>query len=84
MSSITDNTAAWITAPTKKPFEVGPGPEPDPEPNEVVIRVAVTAINPSEWKASVFLAFTSIPMLKRCPDARLCVSATPLPTCPWQ
>ena len=50
MSPITDNQAAWITAPTTKPLKVAPGPSPDPEHDEIVIKVAVVALNPSEWK----------------------------------
>lgn len=46
MSRITDNKAAWITEKGARPFKVGPGPIPDPAENEVVIKVAYTAINP--------------------------------------
>lgn len=46
MSRITDNKAAWITEKGARPFKVGPGPIPDPAENEVVIKIAYTAINP--------------------------------------
>ncbi|KAK5551685.1 hypothetical protein LTR46_010280 [Exophiala xenobiotica] len=45
------NRAAWQTGPEVKPLEVGPGPAQDkPAADEVVIKVAYVAINPSEWK----------------------------------
>lgn len=46
MSQITDNKAAWITEKGARPFKVGPGPIPNPAENEVVIKVAYTAMNP--------------------------------------
>lgn len=45
------NQAAWQTGPKVKPLEVGPGPAQDkPAADEVVIKAAYVAINPSEWK----------------------------------
>ncbi|KAF3393055.1 Zinc-binding alcohol dehydrogenase domain-containing protein cipB [Talaromyces pinophilus] len=46
MSQVTENKAAWITEKGARPFKVGPGPIPNPAENEVVIKVAYTAMNP--------------------------------------
>lgn len=46
MSQITENRAAWINEKGARPFKVGPGPTPNPAENEVVIKVAYTAMNP--------------------------------------
>lgn len=49
MSSIESNHAAWIVAECANPLEVRPGPDQTkPEANEVIIKVAAVAINPSE------------------------------------
>ncbi|CZR68146.1 related to oxidoreductase [Phialocephala subalpina] len=50
MAQITNNKAAWIPFEKAKYLEVGPGPTPDPGENEVVIKVAYAAVNPSDWK----------------------------------
>ncbi|KAF8860590.1 putative quinone oxidoreductase [Acephala macrosclerotiorum] len=50
MAQITDNKAAWIPFEKAKYLEVGPGPTPDPSENEVVIKVAYAAVNPSDYK----------------------------------
>lgn len=57
MSQITENKAAWITEKGARPFKVGPGPIPNPAKNEVVIKVAYTAMNPVDViVSSVLLA----------------------------
>ena len=53
MSASFENTAAWQTEANVKPLKVGPGPDQsNPEADEVVIKVASVAINPSEWKVT--------------------------------
>lgn len=48
------NKAAWLTGPKETPFEVGPGPDQNhPKADEIVIKVAYLAINPSEWKVYI-------------------------------
>lgn len=55
MSQIIENKAAWITEKRSRPFKVGPGPMPNPAENEVVIKVAYTAINPVDVIVSTAL-----------------------------
>ncbi|KAF4633880.1 hypothetical protein G7Y89_g4234 [Cudoniella acicularis] len=50
MASILKNEAAWMTAAKIKPLKVGLGPTPNPTENEVVIKVAYAAVNPTDWK----------------------------------
>jgi NADPH:quinone reductase-like Zn-dependent oxidoreductase len=45
-----ESKAAWIRAAQATPLEVGPGPTPNPSENEVVIKVAYSAVNPVDWK----------------------------------
>ncbi|KAK8000601.1 hypothetical protein PG990_013201 [Apiospora arundinis] len=46
-----NNQAALILAADNSPLQVGPGPDQSsPAADEVVIKVAAVAINPSEWK----------------------------------
>lgn len=52
MASIFKNEAAWVTSAKARPLEVGPGPQPNPSENEVVIKVAYAAVNPTDWKVS--------------------------------
>ncbi|KAJ6079669.1 chaperonin 10-like protein [Penicillium canescens] len=47
---MTENEAAWITAPAAHPFTVESTPKPKPGAGEVVIRNAAVAINPVDWK----------------------------------
>ncbi|KAK5113598.1 hypothetical protein LTR85_010827 [Meristemomyces frigidus] len=50
-SPVAFNQAAWQQAAFDKSFVVGPGPDQThPADDEVVIKVAYVAINPSEWK----------------------------------
>lgn len=44
------NEAAWLLGVGVKPLKVMAGPQPNPGPDEVVIKVAYVAINPSDWK----------------------------------
>ncbi len=34
---------------TANPLKIGPGPTPDPQDDEVVIKVAYAAVNPTDW-----------------------------------
>lgn len=44
------NTAAWITGPKAYPLEVKEAPYPSPGPKDVIVQVAIVAINPLEYK----------------------------------
>jgi NADPH:quinone reductase-like Zn-dependent oxidoreductase len=44
------NEAAWIVAEKSHPLEVSSGPKPDPIGNEIVIKVAYAAVNPTDYK----------------------------------
>jgi len=46
------NEAAWIMTKQAKEMEVRKGPVPDPTDEEVVIKVAYAAVNPTDWKVS--------------------------------
>lgn len=50
------NDAAWIMTEKAKEFEVKEGPVPNPAAEEVVIKVAYAAINPSDWRVSTTAA----------------------------
>ncbi len=53
MAAEFDNKAAWQPVASAKQLQVGPGPDQsNPAVDEVVIKVAAVAINPSEWKVS--------------------------------
>ncbi|KAK7985624.1 hypothetical protein PG988_003246 [Apiospora saccharicola] len=46
-----NNQAAFILAADNSPLQVGPGPDQSrPAADEIVVKVAAVAINPSEWK----------------------------------
>ncbi|KAE8154971.1 chaperonin 10-like protein [Aspergillus avenaceus] len=47
---MSQNQAAWLTAPKTKPFEVGPAPMPKPGPGQIVIKNHAVAVNPADWK----------------------------------
>ncbi|KAJ5357430.1 hypothetical protein N7541_004588 [Penicillium brevicompactum] len=47
---MSENEAAWITAPAAYPFTVQSAPRPKPGAGEVVIRNSAVAINPVDWK----------------------------------
>lgn len=49
MASPLKNEAAWISVAKGRPLKVGPGPTPDPSENELVIKVAYAAVNPTDW-----------------------------------
>ncbi|KAK8122973.1 hypothetical protein PG984_011643 [Apiospora sp. TS-2023a] len=50
-----NNQAALILAPDNSPLQVGPGPDQrNPAADEIVVKVAAVAINPSEWKMKEF------------------------------
>ncbi|KAK4502240.1 hypothetical protein PRZ48_005665 [Zasmidium cellare] len=44
------NEAAWMMMKNAKELEVKEGPVPDPAAEEVVIKVAYAAVNPSDWR----------------------------------
>lgn len=50
MASGVKNQAAYIVAEKKSPLEVRDAPTPQPADDEVVIKVAYAAINPTDWK----------------------------------
>jgi NADPH:quinone reductase-like Zn-dependent oxidoreductase len=54
MTQITDNKAALLPYEKATNMEVGPGPIPAPDENEVVIKTAYAAVNPTDFKASTF------------------------------
>jgi len=43
------NTAAWMTAAKAKPLEVKPAPYTSPGENEIVVKNAAIAFNPTDW-----------------------------------
>ncbi|GLA32383.1 hypothetical protein AnigIFM63326_011527 [Aspergillus niger] len=47
---MTENAAAWITAPAEYPFKIQNAAKPKPGPGEVVIKNVAVAINPVDWK----------------------------------
>ncbi|KAK7915040.1 GroES-like protein [Apiospora marii] len=50
-----NNQAAFILAADNSPLQVGPGPDQSsPAADEIVVKVAAVAINPSEWKMKEF------------------------------
>lgn len=52
MMSTFANEAAWIVAEKARPLEVRAGPTPAPNADEVVIKVAYAAVNPTDFKVS--------------------------------
>ncbi|KUJ14517.1 putative quinone oxidoreductase [Mollisia scopiformis] len=50
MDPIKNNMAAWLLYEKAPNMEVAPGPKPNPAENEVVIKVAYAAVNPTDWK----------------------------------
>ncbi|KAJ9608189.1 hypothetical protein H2200_007177 [Cladophialophora chaetospira] len=55
MAAKLENKAAWQTEAQSKLLKVAPGPDQnDPLADEVIIKVAAVAINPSEWKMQDF------------------------------
>jgi NADPH:quinone reductase-like Zn-dependent oxidoreductase len=60
MSSVLKNEAAWVVAEKAYPMEVKPGPTPNPSENEIVIKVAYAAVNPTDYKVNrlPYLAIT--------------------------
>ena len=44
------NTAAWLVAEKKHPFEVKDAPYPKPTVDEIVVKSHALAINPVDWK----------------------------------
>ncbi|PWY72699.1 zinc-binding oxidoreductase CipB [Aspergillus eucalypticola CBS 122712] len=60
---MTQNRAAWITAPTEHPFTVQEAPYPTPGPGEILIKNAAISINPADWKIQTYGA----PWLKNWP-----------------
>jgi NADPH:quinone reductase-like Zn-dependent oxidoreductase len=53
MSSELQNEAAWIIAEKAHPMEVRQGPTPNPTENEIVIKVAYAAVNPTDYKVNM-------------------------------
>lgn len=49
------NEAAWIMTEKAKELEVRESPVPNPTAEEVVIKVAYAAVNPTDWKVSALL-----------------------------
>ncbi|KAB2575062.1 Alcohol dehydrogenase superfamily zinc-containing [Lasiodiplodia theobromae] len=47
---MSQNSAAWITAPRAKPLEIKEAPLWKAGPGEVIVKNAAVAINPVEWK----------------------------------
>jgi NADPH:quinone reductase-like Zn-dependent oxidoreductase len=54
------NKAAWQPSANSHQLEVHDGPTPAPSADEIVIKVAYVAINPSEWKFQDY-AYVSVP-----------------------
>jgi NADPH:quinone reductase-like Zn-dependent oxidoreductase len=50
MVSDLKNEAAWLIGEKVTPLEVRPGPTPQPAVDEVVIKVAYAAVNPTDFK----------------------------------
>lgn len=50
MVSELKNEAAWIVGEKVSPLEVRLGPTPKPAADEVVIKVAYAAVNPTDFK----------------------------------
>ncbi|KAK4539787.1 hypothetical protein LTR36_010376 [Oleoguttula mirabilis] len=81
-ASISANQAVWQQAAFDKAFVVGPGPDQTkPADDEMVIKVAYVAINPSEWKVrqdiSVTLATAISTTISQPIDGLSCVLADP-------
>jgi NADPH:quinone reductase-like Zn-dependent oxidoreductase len=53
MSSNFKNEAAWIEAEKANPLVVGPAPITSPGENEVLIKVAFAAVNPTDFKVGL-------------------------------
>jgi NADPH:quinone reductase-like Zn-dependent oxidoreductase len=68
-----ENQAAWILAEKERPLKVGPWPKPDPAENEVVIKVAYAAVNPTDWKVTQSSPNRSETNLTASLDANRCV-----------
>ncbi|PYH32172.1 zinc-binding alcohol dehydrogenase family protein [Aspergillus neoniger CBS 115656] len=60
---MTQNRAAWITAPTEHPFTIQEAPYPTPGPGVIVIKNSAISINPADWKIQTYGA----PWLKNWP-----------------
>jgi hypothetical protein len=70
MAQITDNIAAWLPEEKAGALEVGPGPKPTPAENEVVIKVAYAAVNPTDWKVWLPIAHSEVDInSSMCADA---------------
>jgi len=50
---MSNNKAAWITAPKAKPLKVDTGPDAKPGPDEILVKNAAVAVNPVDWKIQV-------------------------------
>lgn len=72
MTQITDNQAAWQPFEKSSYYKVGPAPAPIPTENEVVIKVAYAAVNPTDWKVTTLPEkrieiFNDTVLVPRCP-----------------
>lgn len=80
MASIQDNQAAWLAEARANPMKVGPGPDQStPAEDELVIKVAYAAANPSEWKVRPHRRCGACIELmpNRCKTIHMCPCSTP-------